>query len=123
MRISREIMEILEKRLMRRLRVNLPVSYQNIGEERNFGDTVAKDISTTGLRLNTASFFPPRSNVLVKIQFLEVNKIIEAMTQVVWSHRISFSDQYQAGLHFSEISPIFKKWLEEYILINEALSR
>lgn len=116
-------MNIPEKRLSRRLRVNLSVSYQHMGEDRNFGETVAKDISTSGLRLSTASFFHPRSQVLVKIHFPEVNKIIEAMTQVVWSHRISFSDQYQAGLHFSEISPIFKKWLEEYVLINEALSR
>lgn len=116
-------MEIPEKRLTRRLRVILPVSYHQVGETRGFGDTVAKDISTTGLRLNAATFLQPQSSVLVKIQFAEVNKIIEAMTHVVWSHRVSFSDQYQAGLRFSEISPVFKKWLEEYILINEALSR
>jgi c-di-GMP-binding flagellar brake protein YcgR len=115
-------MEIPEKRLTRRLRVNLPISYQRMGKVKSFGDTVAKDISTTGLRLSVATFFQPQSQVLVKVQFPEVNKTIEAMAHVVWSHRISFSDQYQAGLHFSEINPVFKKWLEEYILINEALS-
>jgi c-di-GMP-binding flagellar brake protein YcgR len=116
-------MEIPEKRITRRLRVNLPVSFRHMGEAKSFGDTVAKDISTTGLRLSAASFFQPQSSLLVKIQFPEVNKIIEAMACVIWSHRISFSDQYQAGLRFSELSPLFKKWLEEYILINEILSR
>jgi c-di-GMP-binding flagellar brake protein YcgR len=116
-------MEIPEKRITRRLRVNLPVSYQFIGGVKNYGETLAKDISMTGLRLSAASFFQPQSNLIVKILFPEVNKVIEAVTHVIWSHRVSFSDQYQAGLKFSEINPVFKKWLEEYILINEALSR
>ncbi len=116
-------MEIPENRLARRLRINLPVSYQTLGQDKSSGETVAKDISITGLRVNASAFMHPRSSVLVKVQFPEVNKVIEAVADVVWSHRISFSDQYQAGLRFSEISPVFKKWLEEYILINETLSR
>ncbi len=116
-------METAEKRLGKRLRVNLPLAYQHLGQDRNFGETVAKDISATGMRINAGSFLSPGTNLLVKLRFPEVSKVIEAIAQVVWSQRISFSDQYQAGLRFTEINPLFRKWMEEYILINEALSR
>jgi len=115
-------MATAEKRLAKRLRVNLPLAYQHLGQEQGFGETVAKDISTSGMRINTASFLAPGSDFLVKLRFPEVSKIVEGIARVVWSQRVSFSDQYQTGLRFTEINPTFRKWLEEYILINEALS-
>jgi len=115
-------MATVERRQAKRLRVNLPLSYQHLGRERDFGETVAKDISTTGIRINAEAFLAPGTELLVKLRFPEVSKVIEAIARVVWSLRISFSDHYQAGLCFTEINPVFHKWLEEYILINEALS-
>jgi len=116
-------MATAEKRQAKRLRVNLPVAYHHLGQDRNFGETVAKDISAMGMRVNADSFLVPGTDLLVKLRFPEVSKIIEAIAQVVWSQRISFSDQYQAGLRFTEINPLFRNWLEEYILINDALSQ
>lgn len=114
-------MENQERRQSRRLKVILPVIYEQLGEHRQFGESTTKDISTTGLRMNMAHFFPSHTSILVKLRFPEINKVVEALAHVVWSHRISYSDQYQAGLHFSEINPVFKNWLHEYILINELL--
>jgi c-di-GMP-binding flagellar brake protein YcgR len=116
-------MEIPERRQAKRLRVNLPVAFRHLGDEKQFAETVAKDISLTGLRMNTQSFMQPQTNLLVKLRFPEVNKVIEAIGSVSWSHRVSFSDHYQSGLSFSEINPIFKKWLEEYIVFNEAMPK
>ncbi|HQP91373.1 MAG TPA: PilZ domain-containing protein [Candidatus Omnitrophota bacterium] len=116
-------MEIEEKRLSRRLKVNLPVNFEQTSAPRQFGETTTKDISISGLRMNMDGFFAPSTNFLIKLHFPEVNRIIEAMASVVWSHRISYSDQYQAGLHFCEINPMHKKWLEEYIIVNEALGK
>ncbi|MDD5018862.1 MAG: PilZ domain-containing protein [Candidatus Omnitrophica bacterium] len=116
-------MDFPEKRQARRIRVNLPVTYEHLGIERHPGKTVTRDISLTGLRMNMPSFFPSDCPFLIKLNFTEVNRIIEGIAKIVWSQRISFSDQYQAGLRFSELNPLFKKWLEEYIIVNEALSR
>ncbi|MGE5280615.1 MAG: PilZ domain-containing protein [Deltaproteobacteria bacterium] len=116
-----EIMTTSERRKSRRLRVNLPVAYQRFGQEKEFGETVAKDISITGMRINAACFIAPGTDLLVKLRFPEVNRIVEAVARIAWSQRISFSDQYQAGLRFTQISSVFRRWLEEYILINEAL--
>jgi c-di-GMP-binding flagellar brake protein YcgR len=116
-------MEIDEKRLARRLRVHMPVAYEPLNSERGFHETIAKDISTTGLRMNTRAFIAPQTHCRVHLTFPEVNKSIETIARVVWSQRISYSDQYQAGFQFTEIAPVQHKWLEEYILINEALPR
>jgi c-di-GMP-binding flagellar brake protein YcgR len=116
-------MDFTEKRQAKRIRVNLPVSYELLGEERHPGKTVTRDISLTGLRMNMPSFFPKDSPLLVKMNLTEANRFIEGIARIVWSQRISFSDRYQAGLHFSELNPLFKKWLEEYIIINDALAR
>ncbi|MFB3919547.1 MAG: PilZ domain-containing protein [Candidatus Velamenicoccus archaeovorus] len=116
-------MNFQEKRQAKRIRVNLPVTYELLGTERLSGKTVSKDLSTTGLRMNMPSFFPSESSFLIKLNFPEVNKIIEGIAKVVWSQRIAFSDHYQAGLHFSELNPYFKKWLQEYVVINDAMAR
>lgn len=117
------MVSIPERRLAKRIRVNLPVTFQHLGDHKHFGETVTRDISLTGLRMNMSGFFPPQSSFLIKLHFPEVNRIIEAIAKTVWSQRISFSDQYQTGLQFTEINPVFKKWLDEYIVVNEALAR
>lgn len=116
-------MKFQDKRQDKRIRANLPIAYEFLGTERLSGKTVSSDLSTTGLRMNMPSFFPAESSFLVKLNFTEVNKSIEGIAKVVWSQRITFSDRYQAGLHFSELNPFFKKWLREYVTINDALSR
>ena len=114
---------IQKERISRRLKTRLPVSYEQLGGNRRFGETVTKDISSTGLRMNMNNFFATDNDFLIKLRFPEVNRIVEAIAKVIWSHRISYSDQYQAGLQFCEINPLFKKWLDEYILINETLAK
>jgi len=115
-------MEIPEKRLSRRLKVSLPITLQSLSPNKYFGETITRDISATGLRINMDNFSTPQSNFLVRLRIPEVNKVIEAMARVVWSQRIPYSDKYQTGLQFYEINSIFKNWLEEYVLLNETLA-
>ena len=116
-------MEIPEKRLSKRLKVNLPLNFERLGATKYSGETVIKDISVTGIRINLDTFSPTNTNFLLKIRLPEVNKVIEGLARIVWANRVSYSDRYQAGLQFYEMNTIFRKWLEEYILINETLSR
>jgi len=115
--------DIPEKRRARRLKVGLPVTFHQISASKRFGETITKDISMTGLRMDTDSFFQPNSNIIIKLRFPEVNKVIEVVAKVVWSQTAPRSDQFQTGVEFSEINPMFKKWLEEYILINITMGR
>ena len=116
-------MELEERRQSGRLKVNLPVNFEYMGSPRAFGESLTKDISLTGLRMNMDNFFPPNTGFLVKMRFPEVSRIMEGKARIVWSHRISYSDQYQAGLEFSEMSPVFKNWLEEYFLLKGVLDK
>ena len=113
-------MDIQERRLARRLKINLPVAYVKAGGEKYFGETLTKDISSTGLRMNLNAFFPANTSFLLKLHFPEFDKIVETVARIVWCQRISFSDQYQVGLKFHEINTFFKKWVEEYILSKES---
>ncbi len=116
-------MEIKEKRKANRIKASLPVTFSQTNDQKSFGRTSTRDISLTGMRINTDSFLTPDTSLIVKLHFPEVSRVIEAMARVVWSQRSPYSDQYQAGMEFSEVNPIFKRWLEEYILINTTLSR
>lgn len=121
--VLRGKMDIPEKRLSKRLKINLPLNFERLGATKYSGETVTKDISVTGIRMNLDAFSPTNTNFLLKIRLPEVNRVIEGMARIVWANRVSYSDRYQAGLQFYEMNSIFKKWLEEYILINETLSR
>lgn len=112
-------MEIQERRLSKRLKINLPISFAQLEGEKHFGETLSKDISSAGVRMNTNTSFPVNSNFLVKLRFLDKNVTVEGKAKIVWSNRISFPEQYQAGLEFYEMNPIFKKWIGEYILAKE----
>jgi hypothetical protein len=121
--VLRGKMDIPEKRLSKRLKINLPLNFERLGATKYSGETVTKDISVTGIRMNLDAFSPTNTNFLLKIRLPEVNRVIEGMARIVWANRVSYSDRYQAGLQFYEMNSIFRKWLEEYILINETLSR
>ncbi len=113
-------MEIQERRESKRLKIHLPVSLVHLGTKKYFCETLTKDIGSTGLRINFNIYFPTHNSFLIKLHFPEENKIIDGAANIIWCHRISFSDQYQAGLKFSEINPASEKWLQDYILSKEA---
>ena len=112
-------MDIVEKRESRRLKVNLPVAFDQLGSLKQSGDSITKDISATGLRMNMEEFYTPTMTFSIKIYFPDTDRILEGTARIVWSHRISYSDLYQAGLQFTELNPTYKKWLEEYIFNQE----
>lgn len=113
-------MEISERRRSPRIKVSLPISLEHRGKNHHYEDEVTKDISATGLRINMDSFFPMNSNFLIKMRFPEANKSIEGLARVAWSQHLNYSNQYEAGLQIVEINPVYKRWLEEYIQINQA---
>lgn len=121
--VPEEKMDIPERRQVTRLKVNLPVTFQRMGMVKSYGETITKDISSTGLRINLEEFSPSQENFLIRLSFPEVSKIIEGMARTVWSGPVAYSDKYQAGLEFYEMNPMYKKWLEEYIQIHQTYSK
>jgi hypothetical protein len=114
-------METREKRQSVRLKASLPVSLEHLGINHHYEEELTRDISMTGFRVNISSFFPKDANFLIKLRLPEVNKMIEGIAKVVWAQHLARSNQYEAGLQFVELNPIFKNWIEEYVQVNKAM--
>lgn len=114
-------METQEKRRSQRIKAGLPISLEHLGITHHYEDEITKDISATGVRVNIDSFFPINSRFLIKMRFPEVNKSIEGLARVAWSGHLNYSNQYEAGLEFVELNPVYRKWIEEYVQINQAM--
>jgi|GEM_PF-831398 len=104
-----------ERRQSERLKVNLPVSFEQFYGLRTKGESLTRDISTSGLRMNVDGYFAPHTQFSFKLDLPEIRKKLNGIVQIVWSQRISYSDRYQIGLQFCGMLPEEKFFLEDYL--------
>lgn len=114
---------IAEKRKSSRLTISLPVSYEFLGDKKNFGSSLTKDLDENGLKIKSDNFFPANTKLIITLYFPEVKRIIRTEARTAWSQRLNYSNKYVAGLIFLNINPIYKRWLQEYILINKTFKK
>ncbi len=111
-----EGMEKREKRLYKRITLSLPINYEILDtDKKELDHTVCKDISEGGLKLIVKKFYPPKTKFLIKIDIPEMNKMITAIAETVWSFNMRFSNRYYNGLRFCDLNTPSKKLLNEYI--------
>lgn len=104
-----------ERRQDERLKVNLPVSFEQFHGLKTKGESLTRDISTSGLRINVDGYFAPHTQFSFKLDLPEIKKSLSGIVQIIWSQRISYSDRYQIGLQFCGMLPEEKKSLDDYI--------
>lgn len=63
----------------------------------------ANDISATGLSFNTREYLTPDSVLRLIVNIAEHNRQVPVLAKVVWS-RLVGDQNFQAGVHFEEIS-------------------
>lgn len=108
-----------EKRLNKRISLSLPINYESLETTRKELDTtVSRDISEGGVRLVFHKFYPPKTKFLLKIGLEGIDKIIEAIAEIVWSFNAQFSNRYYSGLRFLEMDSSEQKILKEYLGIQ-----
>ena len=105
-----------EKRQHLRIGLRLPIRYQ-ITSTEEFGNTLTSNISLGGVRIFTDQFMPPDTKLNLEINFINLSKMINAFGNTVWSQRIPYTDRYEAGINFTEIT---QKDKEEFL---ECLNR
>lgn len=105
--------EFEEKRKYIRFDSHLPVRFQLKESPSKFGHTLSRDISEGGMRLILNEFLRPKTELLLEMIIL--GRIINPSARIVWSQRISHSDNYQMGLEFLEMERIEKEKLKKYI--------
>ncbi|MFQ5681522.1 MAG: PilZ domain-containing protein [Candidatus Omnitrophota bacterium] len=108
---------ISEQRIFPRFHYSIPIKYCPKNNTASIY-TVTRDISVGGLKILTHSFLPRGTNVSVEVKVPSSSGVVNALASVVWSNRISHSEQYLSGLRFSEIEDRDKKNISD--LVNYA---
>lgn len=106
---------IAERRKSTRLTIGLPVSYELLGDKKNFGTSLAKDIDKNGLKIRSDKFFPANAKLILTLSFPEAQRTARSEARVAWSQRINYSNRYLTGLELINLNPLYRRWLEEYI--------
>ncbi len=114
---------IAEKRRSTRLTISLPVSYEILGDMKSFGSCLAKDIDCNGLKIRTDRFFPANTRLAIKLYFPEVSKIIQGEAKITWAQYINYSNKCFIGIEFLNFNPVYKRWIEEYIMIHKTFRK
>ncbi|MFH1690956.1 MAG: PilZ domain-containing protein [Candidatus Omnitrophota bacterium] len=114
---------IAEKRRCTRLTISIPVSYEILGDRKIFGSCLAKDIDNNGLKIRIDKFFPANTKLAIKLYFPEVKKIAQGEARITWAQPINYSNKYHLGVEFINFNPIYKKWIEEYIMIHKTFRK
>ena len=113
---------MIEKRAINRIATTSSMRYAFLeSPNKEFGNTVTKDISPSGAQIVLKKFFPPKSQFLVQINLEESNTIVEAIVESVWSFNKRFSDMYHSGMRFVSMTPRNRQKIEDYIKIKQVV--
>ena len=66
-----------------------------------FCGQAARDISQGGIRINSESFIPAGSTVMLQIQLEGEGRLINLSGRVAWARFLSSLDKFQIGIEFS----------------------
>ena len=109
-----------EKRKYKRTTLTLPIDYEILKtKKKEINSTICKNISEGGLKLVFKQFYPPKSQFLIKIKFTEINRIVEAIAESVWSFNMHFSNMYYSGVRFLDLNKSAQRSIREYLMMKE----
>ncbi len=96
-----------ERRRYRRLRCKTEIRFRDLYKpQQKYASSLSKDVSVGGLRLDTIRFLPKDVRLVLLLSLPGVTaEPRRAIGRVVWVRRGSFSDSYECGLQFVEVTP------------------
>lgn len=111
---------MMERRRSTRLQEDNNVTITIISEETNLPNertfhNLSKDISVSGIRIQTNIYLPINTLLEIKITLKNPLQIIRASAKVVWIQGIAIFDFYEAGLEFINTSNEMIQQLEQYV--------
>jgi c-di-GMP-binding flagellar brake protein YcgR len=86
----------------------------HLPKERTFYN-LSKDISVSGIRIQTSIYLPINTHLEIKITLKDPPQIITAFAKVIWIQGLSEFDFYESGLEFVNTSNEMIQQLEHYI--------
>jgi c-di-GMP-binding flagellar brake protein YcgR len=115
-----ECTAIIERRRSSRLQEDNDVTITIISEEINLPKertfyNLSKDISVSGIRIQTSIYLPKNTHLEIKIALKDPPQIITAFAKVIWIQGLSEFDFYESGLEFVNTSDEMIQQLEDYV--------
>jgi len=107
-----------EKRVYPRVKLETNVRYKPYGEKGRvyiFKEGRTKNISESGMRLETYEKLALETKLEFKLRCPYTPQFVLAKGKIVWSREINKGKWYHYGISFTEISPNDKKMIADYI--------
>ncbi|MFH1478763.1 MAG: PilZ domain-containing protein [Candidatus Omnitrophota bacterium] len=92
-----------EKRSSKRISLTSPIRYQRKGTHR-FGDTIARDLSDTGIGFISNEFMPVNSELFFEFPTPPINEIEMRLGEIVWISKEPHSERFHVGARFKNTS-------------------
>jgi len=95
----------MEKRVASRILFDSPVRYYEKGAQR-YSDTVAKDLSNSGIGFVSYEFLPKNSKIMCELRPPWHTEPIQALAEVIWISSQPYSEKFNIGARF--LSPLMQ---------------
>ncbi|MBU1006854.1 MAG: PilZ domain-containing protein [Candidatus Omnitrophica bacterium] len=82
-----------------RFELSGPLRYQRKGSQI-FGNSMGKDISSSGIGFASDEFFPVSTQLVFEVQHPKSFDFIKAVGEVVWITSKRYSEKYEVGARF-----------------------
>ena len=110
-----------ERRRTPRIKEENKVTITVISAEKNLPEKkinyyLSKDISTSGIRIQTNIFLHVNTQLKLEVTLKHSSQMITAFAKVIWVKSFSNVGFYEAGLEFFNTSSEMIQQLEDYIL-------
>lgn len=107
---------LVERRGLPRLKLSIPIQFRNILKPQEpFSGSLSKDISAGGVRFSGSTFLPKGARLVLLISLPPLLKPIRTLAQVVWVSEQRFSETYECGLQFIEVTPEDRDTIATYV--------
>ena len=107
----------IEKRRHPRLECRVAMHYRQLeAKTQEYKGSLLRNISPNGAGMTLYEFLPLNSKLAMQIRLLFNRKPIQGCCRVAWVRKAAFSEQYDAGIEFDNLSQIDNEQIAEFIL-------
>ncbi len=105
-----------ERRQFPRVSSAMPIQYRGIHQASDaVVGTVARDISSGGVRLIANEFISVFTRLVVEVSIPSTRKPIKAISKVVWIHKRPYGEQYEVGMQFVDMPEEDKRNIVHFV--------
>lgn len=105
--------DFTEKRKFPRLDIRIPLQYREIRGGHDSLGTLTRNLSEGGFCFVIDKFLPLHSHLVVETILPNTEKPIKAVSKVAWIRKLPYSDEYEVGGQFLDITKPDRKILSE----------